>query len=108
MAQQARNLGMFIADQPEPTKYVICDRDTKFTEHFKEILKSDGVEVLQTAICAPDKTPMRYDGARVLKESVSIGSSSSVKSTCAILSTNTWLTILVVARISPWGIYHQE
>jgi putative transposase len=55
MAQQARNLCMFFANQPEQARYVICDRDSKFTEQFREILKSDDVEVVQTAVRAPNQ-----------------------------------------------------
>jgi putative transposase len=55
MAQQARNMCMFFGDQPEQAKFLVCDRDTKFTEQFRAILKSEGVEVLQTAIRAPNQ-----------------------------------------------------
>lgn len=55
MMQQARNLRMFFGDQPEPVKYVVCDRDTKFTQKFREMLESDGVEVVQTAVRAPNQ-----------------------------------------------------
>ncbi|GAB6188041.1 integrase core domain-containing protein [Thermopirellula anaerolimosa] len=55
MAQQARNLGMFFDDQPERAKYLVCDRDTKFTEQFRAILESEGVEVVQTAVRAPNQ-----------------------------------------------------
>lgn len=55
MAQQARNLCIFFDDQPEAARYLVCDRDAKFTEQFREILKSDGVEVLETAVRAPNQ-----------------------------------------------------
>jgi hypothetical protein len=53
MTQQARNLGMFFADQPEQAKYLVCDRDTKFTEQFQAIPKSEGMDTVQTAVRAP-------------------------------------------------------
>jgi len=55
MAQQARNMCMFFDDQSDPAKYLVCDRDTKFTEQFRAILESDGMEVVQTAIRAPNQ-----------------------------------------------------
>ena len=55
MAQQARNMCMFFADQPEPAKYLVCDRDTKFTEQFRSMLDSEGVEIVQTAVRAPNQ-----------------------------------------------------
>jgi len=42
MAQQARNMCMFFDDEPDPAKYLVCDRDTKFTEQFRAILESIG------------------------------------------------------------------
>jgi len=55
MAQQARNMSMFFGDQPEQARYLVCDRDTKFTEQFRAILKSEGVELVQTAVRAPNQ-----------------------------------------------------
>lgn len=55
MAQQARNLSMFFADRPEAARYVVCDRDAKFTAEFRAILKSDGVDVVRTAVRAPNQ-----------------------------------------------------
>jgi len=55
MAQQARNMCMFFQDQAEPARYLICDNDTKFTRQFCDILESEGVEVIQTAIRAPNQ-----------------------------------------------------
>jgi putative transposase len=45
-AQIARNMSMFLGDQPaelQPT-HIIRDRDRKFTEEFCSILESDGIE----------------------------------------------------------------
>jgi putative transposase len=55
MAQQARNMGMFWAEQPEAAKYLVCDRDTKYTEQFCNILEAEGVQVIKTAIRASNK-----------------------------------------------------
>ena len=55
MAQQDRNLCMFFADQPEQATYIVCDRDSKFTEQFRAILESDDIEIVQTAVRAPNQ-----------------------------------------------------
>ena len=55
MAQQARNLCLFFAEQPEPAEYVVCDHDGKFTEEFRVILKSEDIEVVRTAVRAPNQ-----------------------------------------------------
>jgi hypothetical protein len=46
MAQQARNLCMFFAEQPEQAKYLVCDRDTKFTEQFVSVNKSPALRAV--------------------------------------------------------------
>ena len=45
MAQQARNLSMYFDEQGEtkPT-HIVRDRDSKFTEQFCAILKTDGID----------------------------------------------------------------
>ncbi len=46
MAQMARNMSMFFSEQPtefRPT-HIIRDRDSKFTERFCSILKTDGID----------------------------------------------------------------
>jgi putative transposase len=56
VAQQARNFSMATQGWPEKPdmRYLIVDRDTKFTEHFKGILKSDGLRYVQIPRKAPD------------------------------------------------------
>jgi putative transposase len=68
MAQQARNLCMYFADQPAQAKYLICDRDTKFTEQFRATLESDGVAVVQTAIRAPNQNAYADRFAQTIKQ----------------------------------------
>jgi hypothetical protein len=55
MAQQARNLCMFLAEQPESAKYIVCDRDTKFTKQFEEIVKAEDIELVKVAVRAPNR-----------------------------------------------------
>jgi hypothetical protein len=44
MAQQARNLCMVSDDWADKPKHIVCDRDTKFTAQFEELLKQDGLQ----------------------------------------------------------------
>ena len=67
MAQQARNMCMFFADQPEQARYLVCDRDTKFTGQFRAILESEGVEVVQTAVRAPNQNAYAERWCRSIK-----------------------------------------
>jgi putative transposase len=54
MRQQARNLSILLADAGKPPTHLVLDNDTKVTAGFREILESDGIEVVRTAIRAPN------------------------------------------------------
>ena len=51
--QQARQLSWTMAERSEPLRFLIRDRDQKFTERFDEVFRSDGLEVVRTPFRAP-------------------------------------------------------
>jgi putative transposase len=53
VAQQARNLMMEMADRTGAVKFLIRDRDTKFTRVFDAVFVSEGIRVLLTPPRAP-------------------------------------------------------
>jgi putative transposase len=53
VAQQARNLIMTVADQEQRPRFLIRDRDSKFTAAFDETFRSEGIRVIRTPIAAP-------------------------------------------------------
>jgi hypothetical protein len=56
VAQQARNLLASLGDQTTAWKFLIRDRDSKFTRVFDDIWRSTGVQVICTAVRAPPLT----------------------------------------------------
>ncbi len=53
VAQQARNLMLCLGDRVEHFKFLIRDRDAKFTAMFDEVLRASGIRVVLTAPRAP-------------------------------------------------------
>jgi putative transposase len=53
VAQQARNLLMNLEEDIGRVRFVLRDRDTKFTAAFDAIFAAEGIEVLRTPVRAP-------------------------------------------------------
>ena len=52
-AQQARNLAMQLGED-QPFRFLIRDRDTKFSHAFDEVFRSEGLKVIRTPVQAPN------------------------------------------------------
>jgi transposase InsO family protein len=51
--QQARNIIETFAERAEPIRFLIHDRDSKFTAGFDEVFRSDGIRTIRTPVRAP-------------------------------------------------------
>jgi putative transposase len=54
VAQQARNLLVALDDRAAAFRFLIRDRDTKFTRAFDDVWRSTGAEIICTPIRAPN------------------------------------------------------
>ena len=53
VTQQARNLLMQLDDEDARPRFLVRDRDSKFTREFDEVLRSQGIRVIKAPVRAP-------------------------------------------------------
>ena len=53
VVQQARQLSWTLTERSEPMRFLIRDRDQKFTDGFDDVFRNDGIEVVRTPYRAP-------------------------------------------------------
>jgi putative transposase len=51
--QQARNLSLDLTERSRSAKFLIRDRDTKFTSSFDEVFRTEGVRTIKTPVRSP-------------------------------------------------------
>jgi putative transposase len=51
--QQTRTLSYELSRRARPVKFLIRDRDAKFTANFDEVFRSDGIRIIRTPVRAP-------------------------------------------------------
>ncbi len=56
VTQQGRNLALELDDRSAAIRFLIRDRDTKFTRAFDEVVRSEGARVILSPIRAPNAT----------------------------------------------------
>ena len=66
LAQQARNLIMRFGDK-QTFRFLVHDRDTKFSHAFDEIFRTEGIRVIRTPVQAPNANAHAERWVRTLR-----------------------------------------
>jgi putative transposase len=53
VTQQARQFAWTLQERTSPFRYLIRDRDSKFSRDFDAVFHSDGIEIIKTPVRAP-------------------------------------------------------
>jgi putative transposase len=81
VAQKARNLAMVLPEEGRSPRFLIHDRDTKFTGPFDEVLRSEGMRIVLTPIRAPNANAFANGGWARFGPNAWTGRSSSADDT---------------------------
>jgi putative transposase len=76
VTQQARNLMMQLDDGERRFKYLIRDRDSKFSFDFDTVIRSEGIRIIRTRSAPRTRTPTPSVGSGRSAATASTASSS--------------------------------
>jgi putative transposase len=74
VAQQARNLLMLLADRKQSFRFLLRDRDSKFSGDFDQIFRSEGMKIVRTPIRATNANAYAERWVGTLRRECSTGS----------------------------------
>jgi putative transposase len=108
IAQQARQLVWSLPERATPTRFLIHDRDRKFSRAFDQVFRSEGIEIICTPFRAPKANAFaeRFVGTvrRDCLDWLLITSRTNSSASCAPTPTTTTPT----GRIALSGWHHRK
>ena len=73
VTQQARQVAWGLVERKEPIRFLIRDRDGKFTSHFDAVFEAQGVRVVRTPVQAPEANGIAERFVRTVRSEVWTG-----------------------------------
>ena len=70
VTQQARNLCFRLDERAEPVRFLIHDRDAKFSGPFDEVLRSEGIDIIRTPMRSPRANAFAERAVKTLRHEV--------------------------------------
>jgi putative transposase len=101
VAQQARNVVMQFGDH-QPFRFLIHDRDGKFSHAFDDVFRSEDMTVSARRSRRRTRTPTPSGGSARSTPTASTGSSSSASATSSASSVSTASTTTSTGRTGPY------
>lgn len=68
VTQQARQMMWELEDRAPPIRYLIHDRDKKFTQSFDTVFESGGIRIIHTPVQAPNANAIAERWIRSVRE----------------------------------------
>ena len=68
VTQQARQVGWELAESKVDIRFLIRDRDSKFTQEFDTVFQSEGTQIIQTPFRAPNANAYAERWVRTVRE----------------------------------------
>jgi len=70
VTQQARNLCFRLDERSEPVRFLIRDRDAKFSTSFDEVFRTEGIRVIRTPVRSPKANAFAERVVKTLRHEV--------------------------------------
>jgi hypothetical protein len=102
VTQQTHNLALHLAERSRGVKFLIRDRDTKFSAGFDEVFRTEGIRVIKTPVQAPRANAFAERFVGTVRQSASTDFSSSAAATSRRFWPSTWCTTTGIVPIAPW------